>query len=262
MRFLTLIFLSFIFIFPFNHTSFAQGAEAAPVAEIIETTNQTDGVEEGNVFSRASNEQINEAQRFYKKCKENDTLSARKDCKCAATSYLESRLDLGSEATVEQIIAANINTCLLDEKSMIEKPEHVDTEVTQEQMQEAESVYNWCKAKKDMRNQFDCECLAAEFLGQRVESGPVKPKSEILGTLTRYGKCKNMVESTGIEYQYCMGGSMEDVVPGIDQKKYCECYARTWAKRIEDHKGKLGQSVKANIRYYAGMACMKPEAYK
>ena len=216
-------------------------------------------VKKQNAFSRASDKQIAEAQRFYNKCKDNETLSTRKDCKCAATSYLETRLELGDEASVAQITADNINTCLKDEKSAIKNPNDLDLGVTETQIKEAQSVNDWCESKKDVKNKIDCECLAAKYLEQRLEVGPLIGRDVILGTLN--GECHNLVGQAGVAYSSCMRGS-KNPPAGIDQKQYCECYSRAYTQSLEQHAGKLGPSSRNNLLFYARMKCGKPDSYK
>ncbi len=259
MRFLTLLSLSFIFIFSCGNVSFAQDPGNESVSENVVQSEQ-EPEEEGNAFARASDSQIEEAQKFYKKCKNNETLSARKDCKCAATSYLETRLKLGDSATIEQITAENINSCLKDEKSMIQDPNKVKVEVTETQMKEAESIYAWCKGDYDVSRQLDCECLASEFLQKRIEEGPILGRDIILGSLG--GKCKNLVESAGVQYQQCMSGAAVKKTYGIERKKFCECYARAWTKNYEAQSGNFNPRMKISFGVKAIGQCKRPEAYQ
>lgn len=266
MRFVTLIFFSFL-LFSFNNLSAAQDMVNAPETNETETQaapepqeTENNSEDNGNVFARASDAQIEEAQKFYKKCKGNETLSARKDCKCAATSYLETRLRLGNSATIEQIIAENINSCLKDEDSMIEQPDRVKIEVTEVQMKEAESIYNWCKGNYDVSRELDCECLASEFLQKRVEEGPMIGRDIILGSLG--GKCKNLVDTAGAQYQQCMSGAAVKKTYGIERKKFCECYARAWTKNYEAQTGKFNPRMKMSFGVIAIAQCKKPDAYR
>lgn len=260
MRFLTLLLFSFIFILSSSNISFAQDSENEAVRTESSAPSEQAPTEESNAFARASDAQIDEAQKFYKKCKDNETLNARKDCKCAATSYLETRLKLGDSATVEQITAENINSCLKDEKSMIQDPKKVKVEVTETQMKEAESVYAWCKGDYDVSRQLDCECLASEFLQKRIEEGPILGRDIILGSLG--GKCKNLVESAGAQYQQCMSGAAVKKTYGIERKKFCECYARAWTKSYEAQSGNFNPRMKMSYGTKAIGQCKRPEAYQ
>jgi len=235
--------------------SYAQDADNNALPQVEEQSSEQSSRE--NVFSRASDAQIEEAQRYYRQCKNSDVMSARKDCKCAATRYLETKLKLGENATIEQIIAENVNSCLRDEdKAVNADPEKIDIEVTQQQREEAEGIYQYCRSKPQLRTEADCECLAANFLQERITSGPVRAQDDIMGSILINGKCKNIVDSTGQEYSGCMAGSGYDT-KGLDRKKYCECYARTWAKALEQHSGKLGPASKNGMKLRAMMSCKK-----
>ena len=245
----------FTTLFFIGAPSYAQdaGNDALPK---VEKQSDEDAARE-NVFSRASDSQIQEAQRYYKQCKNNDVMSERKDCKCAATRYLETKLKLGDNASVEQIIAENVNSCLKDAgKAVSVDPEKIDIEVTEKQREEAEKIYQYCRNNQQLSTEADCECLAANFLEERINSGPVKAQDEIMGSILINGKCKNIVDSTGQEYSGCMAGSGYDT-KGLDQKKYCECYARKWGKALEQHTGKLGPASKQGMKLRAMMSCRK-----
>ncbi|MGN7437882.1 MAG: hypothetical protein ACTHOO_04485 [Alcanivorax sp.] len=219
-------------------------------------------VKRQNVFSQASDTQIEEAQRYYKKCKNNTVMSERKDCKCAATMYLETRLKLGNGASVEQIIAENVNSCLKDDAKAVNGNGSLDDiEVTEKQREEAEHIYQYCKSNQQLRTRADCECLAANFLQERITTDPIRGQDEIIGAILINGKCKNLVDSTGQEYTGCMAGSGYGM-EGLDQKKYCECYARTWAKALERHTGKIGPATKNSMRLMARMTCKREVSQK
>ncbi|MCK5373942.1 MAG: hypothetical protein KAJ40_01520 [Alphaproteobacteria bacterium] len=213
-------------------------------------------------YSSATNEQIVEAQDFYEKCKNNKTMSARKDCKCAATAYLETRVRLGSAASIDEIMDANINACLIDkEKTAIDDVEKLGLEdVTEQQIEEAESVFQWCDGDNEARRVIDCECLAAKFLTMRIERGPIKGKMSLVGEITRR-ECRNVVGTTGMEYVKCMKGTAVKYY-NYRPKDYCECYARKWAELFGSWKGKLDESKKYSLRDRAMSYCQNPEAYK
>jgi len=252
MRFLT--FLLFVcFLFSNSPFSYAQGNDTT-AKEM-----KTESVNDGSPFARASDKQIKEAQRYYKKCKSNDNLSKRKDCKCAATTYLETKLKLGDSATVEQILAENINKCLIDKKTKIENAEKIDLKgISKKYIEEAEEAEQWCKKRPRIKTQHDCECLAAKYLEMRIDEGPIISRDEIISKITTQALCKNMVEATGAVYSECMGQS-DIYFKNIEPKKYCECYATRWSELFKDYNG-VGK--KSNLKYYSRMYCLKPSSYK
>ena len=256
--FLASFFLGFsIFVF-FPGCSYAQDESFLPETEASDTLDK-DG---GSPYALATDEQIKEAQRFYNSCTDNATLSKQKDCKCAAAAYLETRVRLGDAASVNEIMDENINTCLLDEKAgKIEDVERLDLEnVTQQQLDEAEEVYNWCMDNPENKRVIDCECLAAEFLDLRMKRGPIESQNVLVLEITQHG-CRNIVETTGLEYGRCMGGMGFDY-HGIRPKDYCECYARIWGKLFKDYAGQMDEYKKSSIRFKARRACLNPDTYR
>ena len=223
--------------------------------EVTETPDSQQQIEESDVFSDATDEQITESQIFYESCTENEIMNVRKDCKCAATKYLETRISLGDEATKEEIITANINTCLKDEDSVATQSEIDDVkEVTDKQLDEAELMLAECKSTLKLSRYYDCECYAAKFLAGRMSKGPFASKEEIL--IGFQDDCRNIVETTGIEYSRCMSDTLaKPPRNGMSSKAFCECYARKWADLFRSYKGRVNRHAKRNLRLRAKAHC-------
>lgn len=208
-------------------------------------------------FATATDEQIIEAQRYYKYCAQNETLNAQKDCKCAATRFLETRLRLGATATPKDIIAANINACLKDEKrSRVD--DYTDLSyITDAQMKEAEAIYKECQTTPRIRRYNDCECLGAAFLDERLKRGPIDHKDVILMDIHH---CKNVVETTGMAYSECMSAPYSAEQP-VEPKRFCECYARRWADKYGNFKGRVTSAHRVSFKVSARLECRQPDAY-
>ncbi len=178
--------------------------ENAAQPEVSEVTEKQEITNE-NMFKIATDDQIREAQQFYKKCEKNDTLKAQKDCKCAAAEYLKTRIESPPGTTSRQIIAVNRNTCLKDKErhEISQETQTIDlSNVTDKQLKEVEAVYQHCISKRSMSSQFDCECLSANFLDKRLELGPMVKWDAIF--LRLRNQCRNIIETTGVEYTVCM----------------------------------------------------------
>lgn len=218
--------------------------------------------EENPSYMAATDTQIVEAQRFYKHCQNNVSMSARKDCKCAAAVFLETRMELGDSASVDTIIDENINTCLLDsKKNNIDAETRLEAQkITEQQKQEAQGVYDSCMIDRAMQRNTDCECLAAKFLDLRLKRGPMADRDILILNITQHG-CRNVVETTGLAYGICMQGSSFDY-NGIRPKDYCECYARRWGELFEKYTGKMDEYKKESMRLHSRLYCKNPESYK
>lgn len=214
-----------------------------------------------SVFSGASDDNIKEAQRFFKYCGENDTMNRQKDCRCAATKYLETRMSLGDDASPEQILAENVNTCLKDARYEIDPAERTNIEkYSQKDIAEAEAFFEDCSGDTGYRISFDCECLASRFLEERHKRGPLYPAESIKVLLQL--ECRNVVETTGYEYSSCMSSPAFRNTNGIERKTFCECYARQWAKMYESFRGVVDSKSTMNMQANARGICKKPASYK
>ncbi len=249
------------FLTPFG-IAYSQNIESPFSDTITPAPSKSPETIENDPYAIATDAEIEEAQRFYESCMSNNTMKKQKDCKCAAASYLETRIALGRAATVEEIMQENINTCLLDEKKgAVSDVEDLNLDdVTEQQMEEAMSVYSWCEGLADVKNQVDCECLAAKFLDLRMKRGPLAERSVMIAEITQKS-CRNIVETTGMEYSTCMTGSTFSYF-GIRPKDYCECYARRWANLFDKYEGRMDEYIKSSIRLNARSYCSKPESYK
>lgn len=138
------------------------------------------------------------------------------------------------------------------------KPGHETA--TEEQVEEAESVYEWCTGNYDVSRTVDCQCLASEFLDLRIESGPDEPKMSLVAHITRRS-CRNVEGASRMEYEKCMVGTSFKYY-GFEPEDYCECYAREFGRLLEAYEGKLDESKKSTLRFKARMYCKKPEAYE
>lgn len=216
--------------------------------------------EKNNVYSQASDEQIDEAQRFFRNCSDNKTMSKEKDCRCAATVYLETRIKLGNEASVDEIMATVRGNCIKDASFVPLDSDVVDmSEVTDKQLEETFAVFEDCNADVRKKNKVDCECLASKFLEERIKQGPVSSRGSIEAELT--DKCRNVVEQTGFEYSKCM---MHPFVMKVDiePKDFCECYARRWADLYQNYKGPMTVEVQMAIAAKSRSYCLNHHKYE
>ncbi len=240
-----------------------EGEPATIPAETEETsidkaTEDDDEAEEQSAFASATDEQIAESQKFYKYCTQNDTMNKRKDCKCAATRFLEARMKYGSTTSRQKIILENLNTCLLDG---VEKTPEVDvSNITQKQLDEANGVYKHCQSNARLRYRHDCECYASKYLEMRLEGGPMMASDIMRSNL--HNQCRDYVKLAGTEYSECMIEPPATGLGNISQKQFCECFARDWIKRYEASAGQITNSVNMHLKIASKHKCKDPENYQ
>lgn len=132
-------------------------------------------------------------------------------------------------------------------------------DATEQQIKEAESVYESCIGNNDTRRSVDCKCLAAKFLDLRMKRGPGPVKNNLVAEVTR-NSCRNVAGTTRMEYESCMTGTGFKY-DGIQPEAYCECYAREWARLLSEHEGRLDEGKKSTMRFKARRHCKKASAY-
>jgi hypothetical protein len=217
-----------------------------------------------SIYARASDAQMQEAQKYYKLCENTDSLKSIKNCKCAAVKYLETRLELGKKASVDTIIKANLNTCLKNEKQLVLPKGEIDySKVPKAYMDEAMYIYSYCNENPKFGTNYDCQCYAAEFLTKRVDVGRKLSQNSIMIGLR--DSCRNVVGTTGAKYNTCMGQFFDtsSIGEGITQKDYCECVADIWARQYKNFTGRIDSpNAHREMEFQANMACKKPNMYE
>ncbi|MBP7758230.1 MAG: hypothetical protein KA099_01725 [Alphaproteobacteria bacterium] len=189
-------------------------------------------------ISKASDQQINEAQRFYKACSNNEQLSLQHDCKCLAGEYLVARMSRGDEASHKQVFSDVRALCLKnsEDKSALNSDQGEEREeFTEAEVKEANYVFEWCQADAYMPIYHDCKCLASEFVAKRKELGRLPSRDSILSTLK--GVCLNGTQMAGFLYKDCISKPALLPLHLKNVKKFCECYANQFAKGFEGLEG-------------------------
>ena len=253
--FLLTAFFACIFICYTQMPSFAQDTPAQTQQNSDDSTN--------NIYEKATNDQIAEAQQYYNHCSQNETISKQKNCKCATVAYLKTRLELGPDATTKQIMSANRNMCLQG-KALTNLSKDRSTRdlsnLTDKQLSEAEAVFQHCKERRALNSQFDCECFASRFLDERLEIGPLANWDALFARFS--SECRNVVETTGIEYSSCMAHfGIKDTV-NMEPKEYCECYARKWADLFDSYSGKITFNTKQSLKSQARGHCKDVDRFQ
>ncbi len=243
-RFLLFILVSLICISPAQ----VRAQEDTP-------SNKNDG---NSVFEKASNSQIEEAQRYYRACIGNETLSTRKNCKCATTRYLEARLEMGSAVSIDAILDRISGTCMKGENTAPLKNPAM-SKITDKQKAEAIDVYQDCRVNPDLRDHFKCDCLASHFLDKRIEHGPFVGRGQIISELGN--ECRNVTQKTGKAYTKCIEKPIFFDLKNVEKSVYCECKAREFGKIYKDYTKRIDSRSEALIEGQAAGRCRKSLLY-
>lgn len=189
---------------------------------------------EDALFAKASDEQILEAQKFYKHCTSNETMNAQRDCRCAATSFLESRIKMGTEAPAQDIMDSIRNLCLTSEDVPVIEQRRDMSKVSDKRLKDMQEFYDNCKADLRANREYDCQCLAAEYFDYRDKVGIGESQEAIVRNIGN--RCFNYVEKAGQTYTMCMEDARVKRAEVIPQK-FCECVASKWVDELQKLKG-------------------------
>jgi len=175
---------------------------SSPRPPLNDKEGQTTKSDPDEDFSKATDHQLKEAQKFFDKCELNEVLSHEHDCRCLAGEYLTARMKMGDSASHKDIFASVRNTCpLKGEKLDVEGPVGAE-ELTDEQIEEAQKVYERCNKDQMMRMNHDCKCLASSFIDKRKELGRLVSEEQVL--LSLKNECLDGTEVSGYMYENCL----------------------------------------------------------
>lgn len=127
-------------------------------------------------------------------------------------------------------------------------------EVPDAVIREAKIFERYCKTQANFRPYYNCECLAANFLNERIAQGPEATRSAIM--LQIETTCYDATESAGIQYETCMGNAL--LLPrNVNPEEYCTCYANTFSKIFEGMKAKISPPSIMKVQTEAHTECRR-----
>ncbi|MCB1784107.1 MAG: hypothetical protein KDI13_08920 [Alphaproteobacteria bacterium] len=201
--------------------------------------------QKGDEFSKATDEQVAEAQKFYHECKGNEFMSQDHDCRCLAGEYLNQRISLGDDVDASVIMDKIRPLCLKDPNMEVGTGKDNLSEYSDEELKDAQRIYNMCKTNVKMQTFYDCRCLSAKYIDKRHTDGAFASDDEVL--LAFKDDCKNVPEIAGYKFNTCMGADYLFVPKGARAKDFCECYGNAAATLYANHRGRVSEAAKLNL---------------
>jgi hypothetical protein len=107
----------------------------------------------------------------------------------------------------------------------------IPAEPTQEQIAEANGVYNNCQSGVSERSYFDCQCVALTFLQHRIQDKKVGNRplaAPIIEDIARKS-CPNTTGIAGMTYTRCLSWAPR---MRTDYEDFCKCFANDYARRF------------------------------
>jgi hypothetical protein len=152
------------------------------------------------------------------------------------------------------------NACLAQENKTAQasSPAPAAEEIPDAYIDEADDFLKYCQATPRFRQFYNCECLAASFLGERIKQGPEMNRSTIM--LNIEDECADGTEVSGEAFKTCVDRPSL-LPPGTDPVKHCECFANTYAKLYERNPG-TGTKDTIKLQSQAHLTCSNPELAK
>ncbi|MGH1398045.1 MAG: hypothetical protein ACRBCT_02415 [Alphaproteobacteria bacterium] len=123
---------------------------------------------------------------------------------------------------------------------------------------EAKNFVRQCEGNSQLALYYNCECMGAAFLDERIKQGPDVSASSIELQLARGKQCKDASGIAAQRYESCFNMPVElprDMTP----EQYCECYANEFAKVFEEYGGMFGSRENVKMMARARMVCGRPD---
>ncbi len=96
---------------------------------------------------------------------------------------------------------------------------------TEAEIEEGRGIYATCTREQALRETYDCQCVAVNFLIKRVELGPKADRQNLF--IDSRKTCVNIAAIAGKYYSRCMEWASGT---RSDYDAYCTCYANEYAK--------------------------------
>lgn len=155
---------------------------------------------------------------------------------------------------------------LNDGQSDIAAPDRPDEErrsdmsdIPDEYIIEASQFGEMCRNEGDMRNYYDCRCMAIKYLDARIEFGPEVGPSFVKTALVKANDCKDATGIAGRIYERCLL-DINNAPTHLDPEEYCSCYGNTFAKYFENITKNMTLMTKINLKTRAQLRCRDPIA--
>lgn len=122
-------------------------------------------------------------------------------------------------------------------------------------MDEATALMQKCTTTPQYNKFYNCDCMAAHMLDQRIKQGPEADHMSIV--IEIQSKCKDGSKAAGVAYGNCLGKTSL-LPPDYDPKDFCECYANSYGKIFENAKGRSYNSLQLiNMQSAARKQCRR-----
>ncbi len=205
---------------------------------------------------------VNETQQFHDFCIQDRALTAQYDCSCLTAQHFELQQKNPNATTGQIADTLNLESCskniataeklnsiipaaglpenpILDHTETADSPEnailnHTETieaedsefiDISDENLEEMQHIYELCENDKQMNSYYDCQCLSLKYLDTRIEKGPEISQSRIIRSLN--AECPNTPAIAGQAYSRCIAtGALRSNDTNIEE--FCSCVGRTF----------------------------------
>lgn len=134
-----------------------------------------------------------------------------------------------------------------------ERPYSGYSDIPAEALQEMQDFFLRCDTDRLLKSHYNCQCLASEYLDERIRQGPIVDSSVILEGINT--KCIDYGAAAGYAYNECLqyGGLGYD--GGMSPEDYCQCIGQNYGILFRRSEGvSLSSSI---IRRYSQSAKLR-----
>lgn len=99
-------------------------------------------------------------------------------------------------------------------------------DVPEEAMMDAQNFFEFCESQPRYSEHYDCRCMGARYLDERIKAGPNVSRAQIMIGLS--GECINVPGAAGHGYNHCLQYGQRNYDGSMDPDEFCQCVGRNY----------------------------------
>lgn len=131
-------------------------------------------------------------------------------------------------------------------------------DVPEEALMDAQNFYEFCDSQPRYRDHYDCRCMGARYLDERIKAGPDVSRTQIMIGLN--GECINVPGAAGHGYNFCLQYGQRNYDGSMEPEEYCQCVGNNYAILLQRARGfTMSRRDTSQLMSSAFLRCNRPK---
>jgi hypothetical protein len=158
---------------------------------------------------------------------------------------------------IEEEPQKNYPDTLLQEKPQKQKPLFEKySDIPQEALDDMNDFHEYCNKDILVRQHYDCDCLSATYLDQRIKEGPIADRSVVMSKIME--QCVSVSAAAAYGYERCQGYGSMNYDGGMEPEEYCACVGNNYALLLKQSGYGLSGRMMRSFMTSATLRCQTP----